>query len=91
MTLMGRTIEGAANIHGALFLDGNGNGTFDRDIDFRFSGMFLPGPPDGVTDSQSLTAAACELSDRTNKGEWSPTLDAVLFPDAPRRTRSPVR
>lgn len=223
-TLMGRAIEGAGNVRGALFLDGNSNGTFERETDFRFSGMFLPGPapnvyyspmltraaeqgkvfgdhwpahianleqtrkawvlrdgvsnipaavknvpelavivfageadhvqdtadhrhillqyggfqaagarwtrlnpdahyvewvlgrkpfglpqnpagakfdrfsirravmpgpPNGVTNSQALTAAACELADRTNRGNWSPALNAVLFPEAPRQIPRP--
>jgi dienelactone hydrolase len=33
---------------------------------------------------QGLVAAACELADRTERGEWSSTLQEVLFPDAPR-------
>lgn len=37
----------------------------------------------GPTDEEALIAAACELADRTKKGEWGPTLSAVLFPDAP--------
>lgn len=31
-----------------------------------------------------LAAAACELADRTQRGEWSPLLQEVLYPDAPR-------
>ena len=59
---------------------------FDR-ISIR--GAVIPEPPDGgPTDQEALTAAACELADRTNKGDWKPTLAALLVPDAPRRTRA---
>jgi hypothetical protein len=48
----------------------------------------MPEPEDGgPTDPEALTAAACELADRTNKGDWRATLPALLFPDAPRRSR----
>jgi hypothetical protein len=33
---------------------------------------------------EGLVAAACELADRTQRGEWSPLLQEVLYPDAPR-------
>jgi hypothetical protein len=48
----------------------------------------MPEPPEGPSDPEALTAAACELADRTRKNEWRPTLDAVLFPDAPKKTRA---
>jgi len=49
----------------------------------------MPEPEDGgPSDPEALTAAACELADRTKKGDWKPTLSALLFPDAPRRTRA---
>ena len=46
----------------------------------------MPEPPDGPSDQEALTAAACELAGRTKKGEWRPALDDVLFADAPRGT-----
>jgi len=33
---------------------------------------------------EGLAAAACELADRTQRGEWSPLLQEVLYPEAPR-------
>jgi hypothetical protein len=44
-----------------------------------------PEPRDGgPNDFQGTAAAACELADRTHKNVWTASLDAVLFPDAPR-------
>jgi len=48
-----------------------------------------PEPRDGgPNDFQGTAAAACELADRTHKNAWSPTLEAVLFPDAPKMRRA---
>ncbi len=60
VTLMGRPIEGAQHLRGALYLDGNGNGTFEPGTDFLFSGILLPGPPAKVYYSPMLTRAAGE-------------------------------
>ena len=38
----------------------------------------------GATTTEGLAAAACEMADRTRKDEWSPALQHVLYPDAPR-------
>lgn len=51
----------------------------------------LPEPPEGPTAAQALTAAACELADRTTKRDWRPALPAVLFADAPRQAVRPQR
>jgi hypothetical protein len=48
----------------------------------------MPEPPEGPTDPEALTAAACELADRTRKNDWRPVLGTELFPDAPRKSRS---
>ena len=32
----------------------------------------------GPTDKQGMTAAVCELADRTYRKEWAPVLDRVL-------------
>lgn len=45
----------------------------------------------GASTTEGLAAAACELADRTQKGEWSATLEAVLYPDAPRSDLRPPR
>jgi hypothetical protein len=37
-----------------------------------------------------MQAAVCELADRTQAGNWSADLDAVLFPDAPRPMLPPL-
>ncbi len=38
-----------------------------------------------------MQAAVCELADRTQAANWSANLDAVLYPDAPRLPRPPMR
>lgn len=44
--------------------------------------------PDGLF-AEGMAAAACELADRTQRGEWSPILKDVLYPQAPRSRRVP--
>lgn len=34
----------------------------------------------GPTDKQAMTAAVCELADRTYRNEWAPVLERVLVP-----------
>ena len=60
VTLMGKPIPPAAALRGALFLDGNDNGTFEPESDFLFSGILLPGPPPKVHYSPMLIRAAIE-------------------------------
>jgi len=38
----------------------------------------------GAPTGRGLAAAASELADRTQRDEWAPTLDGVLYPDAQR-------
>jgi hypothetical protein len=38
-----------------------------------------------------MQAAVCELADRTQARNWSPNLDAALYPDAPRPSVFPFR
>ena len=38
----------------------------------------------GGSNAQGLAAAASELADRTQKDDWRPVLDQVLYPDSPR-------
>ncbi|MBM3747851.1 MAG: hypothetical protein FJW34_18850, partial [Acidobacteria bacterium] len=55
---VGRPQEAPTQFRGVLFLDGNGNNTFEPETDFAFSGMFLSGPPPNVFYSPMLTRAA---------------------------------
>jgi hypothetical protein len=57
-SLFGGTPEGAETVHGSLYLDGNHNGTFEKDSDFLFSGVFRAGPKPNVFYSPELTRAA---------------------------------
>jgi hypothetical protein len=38
-----------------------------------------------------MQAAVCELADRTQAGDWSVNLGAVLYPEAPRPAFPPPR
>ncbi len=60
VTFMGRPQPPDLKLHGALFLDGNGNGAFETETDFLFSGIFIPGPPPNVFYSPMLIRAAVE-------------------------------
>ncbi|MCX7012587.1 MAG: hypothetical protein NTW86_08495 [Candidatus Sumerlaeota bacterium] len=48
--------------------------------------------PDDVAPGPALASVAvCEVADRAQTGNFAPNLDAVLFPDAPRRLAPPNR
>lgn len=57
-SLFGGTPDGAEAVYGSLYLDGNHNGTFEKDTDFLFSGVFRRGPAPNVFYSPELTLAA---------------------------------
>ena len=60
--------------------------TFDRR---NIRAAMEPEPREGgPNDFQGTAAVACELADRTRWNVWTPTLEAVLYPEAP---RAPVR
>jgi len=46
------------NITGCLYLDGNGNGRFDRGADFQLNGVIVPGPPPNVFYSRLVITEA---------------------------------
>ena len=43
----------------------------------------------GPNDFQGTVAVACELADRTHRNVWTPVLEAVLYPEAPRASGRP--
>ncbi len=88
VTLMGRPLPGAEHLRGSLYLDGNGNGVYDPDADFAFSGMFLPGPPPNVFFSPSLTRAALEK--KVFGGQWPSHIATVKQTEEAWRIRDGV-